>query len=93
MQVNFSSPNFKGTYRFHYGCKAPNTMDKFQDVKFFCSVYNGEHNSYATNYMERAKNPDLQGARVIANVVINDSLDSELESYCNTMGIAFNKIS
>lgn len=94
MQVNFSNTPFKGTYRFHYGDtnKGLNELGKFQDIKFFCRVHGIEHNSLTENCFDRQKYPEFKNARIVSQISVNDSMDKDVEVFCNVMGINFDKI-
>ncbi len=92
MRVNFSNTPFKSTYRFYYGGKSSTKIEKFQDMKFFCRVYDIEHKSLTENYYDRKKHPEFKDASIVTQISVDDSMDSEVERYCTVMGIEFDKI-
>ena len=92
MQVNFSNTPFKGTYRFYYGGKSSTKIEKFQDMKFFCRVYDIEHKSLTDNCYDRCNYPELKDASVVSEISVDDSMNSEVERYCSVMGITFDRI-
>lgn len=92
MQVNFSNTPFKGTYNFYYGDKGFNKLEKFQDIKFFCRVHGIEHKSLTANCFDKQKHPEFKDARIVSQISVNDSMDKDVEVFCDVMGINFDKI-
>lgn len=92
MRVNFSNTPFKSAYRFYYGGKSSTKIEKFQDMKFFCRVYDIEHKSLTDNCYDRKKHTEFKDASIVAQISVDNTMDSEVERYCNVMGIEFDKI-
>ena len=94
MQINFSNTSFKSTYNFCYGDtnKGYNELGKFQDVKFFCRVHGIHHNSLTQNCFDRQRHPEFKEARIVSSISVDDSMDKDVEVFCQVMGINFDKV-
>lgn len=92
MQINFSNTPFKGTYRFYYGGKNHSKIEKYQDMKFFCRVYDIEHKSLTEGCYDRVNHPEFKNASVVSQISVDDNMNSEVERFCAVMGISFDKL-
>ena len=91
MQINSSNTPFKSAYRFYYGGKNLNEIEKFQDMKFFCRVHEIEHTSLTANCFDRQKHPEFKDARIVSEISVEDKMDKDVECFCQVMGISFDK--